>query len=87
LSKAVVRLETDRQENDRQIAVLYGSMSHMLIVLVYMEDIFERKDGIQRMLIQKLDDIADLIKEFGNFCDVYYKSRSIGTSHWLLTGD
>ncbi|GAB1518139.1 hypothetical protein RhiTH_001198 [Rhizoctonia solani] len=75
--KAVVRLETDRQENDRQIAVLYDSMAHMLIVLVYMEDIFERKDGIQHMLTQKLDDIASLIKEFGNFCDVYYKSRSI----------
>ncbi|KAF8748370.1 hypothetical protein RHS01_10914 [Rhizoctonia solani] len=75
--KAVVRLETDRQENDRQIAVLYDSMAHMLIVLVYMEDIFERKDGIQHMLTQKLDDIANLIKEFGNFCDVYYKSRSI----------
>ncbi|CAE6381754.1 unnamed protein product [Rhizoctonia solani] len=76
-SKAVVRLETDRQENDRQIAVLYDSMSHMLIALVYMEEIFERKDGIQHMLTQKLDEIADLIKEFGNFCDVYYKSRSI----------
>ncbi|CAE6507501.1 unnamed protein product [Rhizoctonia solani] len=75
--QAVVKLEIDRQENDKQIAVLYDSMSHMLIILAYMEEIFERKDGIQHLLKQKLDDIANLIKEFGNFCDVYYKHRSI----------
>ncbi|KAJ1306952.1 hypothetical protein OPQ81_007932 [Rhizoctonia solani] len=75
--QAVVKLETDRQENDKQIAVLYDSMSNMLIILVYMEEMFERKDGIQNLLKQKLDDIANLIKDFGNFCDVYYKHRSI----------
>lgn len=78
LDQAVVKLEIDRQENDKQIAVLYDSMSHMLIILAYMEEIFERKDGIQHLLKQKLDEIANLIKEFGNFCDVYYKHRSIG---------
>ncbi|KAH7335133.1 hypothetical protein B0J17DRAFT_719692 [Rhizoctonia solani] len=75
--QAVVKLEIDRQENDKQIAVLYDSLSNMLIILAYMEEIFERKDGIQNLLKQKLDDIANLIKEFGNFCDVYYKHRSI----------
>ncbi|KAG8730980.1 hypothetical protein FRC11_005410, partial [Ceratobasidium sp. 423] len=75
--QAVVKLEIDRQENDKQIAVLYDSMSNMLILLAYMEETFERKDGIQNLLKQKLDSIATLIKEFGNFCDVYYKHRSI----------
>jgi hypothetical protein len=68
----------DRQENDRQIAVLYDSMSSMLIVLAYMDEVFQQKDGLQDLLNKKLGEIADLINEFGNFCDVYYKHRSIG---------
>ncbi|KAG9086170.1 hypothetical protein FS749_003862 [Ceratobasidium sp. UAMH 11750] len=67
----------DRQENDRQIAVLYNSMSNMLIDLAYLDDLFARKDGIHQLLDKKLEEIVGLINEFGNFCDVYYKHRSV----------
>lgn len=76
--KAIVKLEMDRQDNDKQIAVLYGSMSNMLMVLAYLDDVFQREDGLQNSLNKKLGEIVDLVNEFGNFCDVYYKHRSIG---------
>ncbi|QRV74222.1 ATP-dependent RNA helicase dbp9 [Ceratobasidium sp. AG-Ba] len=75
--KAILKLEMDRQENDRQIAVLFKSMSDMLIVLAYLDDVFARKDSLQELLDMKLEEIVKLINEFGNFCDVYYKHRSI----------
>ncbi|KAG9093131.1 hypothetical protein FRC06_011654 [Ceratobasidium sp. 370] len=75
--KAIIKLEMDRQENDRQIAVLYNSMSNMLIVLAYLDDLFTRKDGLHQLLDKKLEEIVNLINEFGNFCDVYYKHRSV----------
>lgn len=75
--KAIVKLEMDRQDNDKQIAVLYGSMSNMLMVLAYLDDVFQREDGLQNSLNKKLGEIVDLVNEFGNFCDVYYKHRSI----------
>jgi hypothetical protein len=68
----------DRQENDKQVAVLYNSMSNMLIVLAYMDDIFMRKDGLHELLDKKLEEMVNLINDFGNFCDVYYKHRSVG---------
>ncbi|KAG8737625.1 hypothetical protein FRC10_008027 [Ceratobasidium sp. 414] len=75
--QAIIKLEMDRQENDRQIAVLYNSMSNMLIVLAYLDDLFTRKDGLHHLLDKKLEEIVSLINEFGNFCDVYYKHRSV----------
>ncbi|KAF8603841.1 hypothetical protein BDV93DRAFT_522997 [Ceratobasidium sp. AG-I] len=90
--KAIIRLEMDRQENDRQIALLYNAMSNMLIVLAYTDEIFARRDNLHALMDQKLSEIVGLINEFGNFCDVYYKHRSIvrflrsGKYKEMLTG-
>lgn len=81
--QAVIKLELDRQENDRQIALLYNSMSNMLVVLAYTDEIFARQDDLHTLMDKKLGEIVALINEFGNFCDVYYKHRSIGESDSL----
>lgn len=76
--QALLRLELDRRDNDKQIAVLYLSMSNMLVVLAKMDAVFTKEDDLTELLDQKLDEIVKLLNEFGNFCDVYYKNRSVG---------
>lgn len=76
----MLRLELDRRDNDKQIAVLYLSMSTMLVVLAKLDAVFSMEDSLTELLDQKLDEIIQLLNEFGNFCDVYYKNRTVGKS-------
>lgn len=78
--QALLRLELDRRDNDKQIAVLYLSMSTMLVVLAKLDTVFTKEDDLTELLDQKLDEIVKILNEFGNFCDVYYKNRSVGKS-------
>jgi hypothetical protein len=72
-----LKLELDRQDNDKRIAALYHSMSTMLVVLARLDSVFA--DGeLSDVLDQKLDEIVVIMNEFGNFCDVYYKHRTVG---------
>ncbi|KAF8603840.1 hypothetical protein BDV93DRAFT_544465 [Ceratobasidium sp. AG-I] len=77
LFRALLRLELDRRDNDKQIAVLYLSMSTMLVVLAKLDAVFAKEDDLTELLDQKLDEIVKLLNEFGNFCDVYYKNRTV----------
>ncbi|KAB5594800.1 hypothetical protein CTheo_1779 [Ceratobasidium theobromae] len=76
LFKALLRLELDRQDNDKRIAVLYHSMSSMLIVLAKLDDAFAESE-LSEELDQKLDEIVKTMNGFGNFCDVFYKHRTV----------
>ncbi|KAF8715605.1 hypothetical protein RHS02_10002, partial [Rhizoctonia solani] len=75
--KSLLKLELDRQDNDKRIAVLYHSMSTMLIVLAKLDNVFDEQGDLAEILNRKLDDIVGLLNEFGNFCDVYYKHRTV----------
>ncbi|KAF9264863.1 hypothetical protein L218DRAFT_943538 [Marasmius fiardii PR-910] len=75
--KIIVQLELDRQDNDRRIAVLYFQMTDLLFVLSYLNPVFEEEDQVQDKLRLELDKIKEIIDQFGNFCDVYYKHKSI----------
>ncbi|KAG8696996.1 hypothetical protein FRC09_008129 [Ceratobasidium sp. 395] len=77
LFRALLRLELDRQDNDKQIATLYHSMTSMLAVLAKLDVVFLKESDLTEMLDQKLDEIVKLLNEFGNFCDVYYKHRAV----------
>ncbi|QRV74221.1 hypothetical protein RhiJN_02235 [Ceratobasidium sp. AG-Ba] len=76
--KALLKLELDRQDNDKQIATLYHSMTSMLVVLAKLDDVFLSECELNELLDEKLDEIVKLLNEFGNFCDVYYKHRPVG---------
>ncbi|CAE6534803.1 unnamed protein product [Rhizoctonia solani] len=75
--RGLLKLELDRQDNDKKIAVLYHSMSTMLIVLAKLDNVFEEEGDLSDVLNRKLDDIVALLNDFGNFCDVYYKHRAV----------
>lgn len=77
LFKGLLRLELDRQENDKHIATLYHSMSSMLVVLAKLDDVFTEESDLAELLDHKLDEIVNILNEFGNFCDVYYKHRTV----------
>ncbi|KAG9078847.1 hypothetical protein FS749_009094 [Ceratobasidium sp. UAMH 11750] len=77
LFRALLRLELDRQDNDKQIAALYHSMASMLLVLAKLDSVFLGESELTEILDQKLDEIVKLLNEFGNFCDVYYKHRAV----------
>ena len=55
-------------------------MSTMLVVLAKLDAVFANEDDLTELLDQKLDEIVKLLNEFGNFCDVYYKNRTVGKS-------
>jgi hypothetical protein len=73
-----LKLELDRQDNDKRIATLYLSMSAMLVILAKLDSVFNEEGDLSDLLDRKLDDIVNLLNDFGNFCDVYYKHRTVG---------
>ncbi|CAE6428185.1 unnamed protein product [Rhizoctonia solani] len=75
--RGLLKLELDRQDNDKKIAVLYHSMTTMLVVLAKLDSVFNKEGDLADVLNQKLDDIVSLLNDFGNFCDVYYKHRAV----------
>ncbi|CAE6507512.1 unnamed protein product [Rhizoctonia solani] len=75
--RGLLKLELDRQDNDKKIAVLYHSMTTMLVVLAKLDSVFHEEGELADALNQKLDDIVSLLNDFGNFCDVYYKHRTV----------
>ncbi|CAE6469640.1 unnamed protein product [Rhizoctonia solani] len=75
--RGLLKLELDRQDNDKKIAVLYHSMATMLVVLAKLDNVFDNEGELADVLDRKLDDIVTLLNDFGNFCDVYYKHRTV----------
>lgn len=49
----------------------------MLIVLAKLDDAFAESE-LSEELDQKLDEIVKTMNGFGNFCDVFYKHRTVG---------
>jgi hypothetical protein len=85
-----MKLETDRQDNERQVAALCYSMAMMLMGLADLDETF-KMEGKQKWNFQTfLDKAIDLIRGFGNFCDVYYRNISGGLKslckHILILG-
>ncbi|KAF7355150.1 hypothetical protein MSAN_01430700 [Mycena sanguinolenta] len=74
---ALIKLEADRRENDKSIAVLHLTMTNLLFELSYLQPSFEAANKIKPMLHQFLENVCKTMHQFGNFCDVYYKQRSI----------
>ncbi|KAJ6539161.1 hypothetical protein B0H19DRAFT_345377 [Mycena capillaripes] len=74
---ALIKLEVDRRENDRSIAVLHLAMTNLLFILSCLEPTFATPDKMQTMLQKYLEDVCRTMNAFGNFCDVYYKHGSI----------
>ncbi|KAJ7368104.1 hypothetical protein DFH08DRAFT_947060 [Mycena albidolilacea] len=74
---ALIKLETDRRDNDKSIAVLHLAMTNLLFVLSYLQPTFDTADRIKSMLQSFLDGVCRTMNQFGNFCDVYYKQRGI----------
>ncbi|KAK7061560.1 hypothetical protein R3P38DRAFT_3383739 [Favolaschia claudopus] len=74
---ALIKLEVDRRENDKNIAVLHLAMTNLLFVLSYLEPTFDTADKIKSVLQEFLQNVCKTMNQFGNFCDVYYKQRSL----------
>ncbi|KAL1940585.1 hypothetical protein VTO73DRAFT_8020 [Trametes versicolor] len=81
--KAVYALETTRQENDRRVMTLYVEMKDMMMVMVQLKGVENRKhvglDGL--VLKDRLEELAEKtaqnIKDCANFCDTFLKKRLI----------
>ncbi|KAK0199961.1 hypothetical protein DFS33DRAFT_1278372 [Desarmillaria ectypa] len=77
--KVIVQLHLDRQDNDKHIAALYFSMVlRYASRLVLSGQVFDDDDGLKDHLENHLEEICSNINAFGNFCDVYYKHKSVG---------
>ncbi|KAJ7283805.1 hypothetical protein C8J57DRAFT_1293627 [Mycena rebaudengoi] len=73
----LIKLEVDRRENDKSIAVIHLTMTNLLFLLSYLEPVFDTADKI-RMILQKfLEEVCKTMNQFGNFADAYYKQRGL----------
>ncbi|KAJ6599257.1 hypothetical protein DFH09DRAFT_1303774 [Mycena vulgaris] len=73
----LIKLEVDRRENDKSIAVLHLAMTNLLFILSYLEPTFDTADKIKTMLQKFLEEVCKTMNHFGNFCDAYYKQRGM----------
>ncbi|KAJ7499104.1 hypothetical protein FB451DRAFT_1428120 [Mycena latifolia] len=73
----LIKLEVDRRENDKSIAVLHLAMTNLLFILSYLEPTFDTADKIKTMLQKFLEEVCKTMNQFGNFCDAYYKQRGM----------
>ncbi|GJE90655.1 hypothetical protein PsYK624_067990 [Phanerochaete sordida] len=77
VAKAVIDMELKRRENDKQIALVYYTMTSTLSLLGEIDDIFRDGERLQQTLVGKLGEVCEVIKDFGNFCEVYYQQKVI----------
>ncbi|KAJ7117415.1 hypothetical protein C8R43DRAFT_107837 [Mycena crocata] len=73
----LIKLEVDRRENDKSIAVLHLAMTNLLFILSYLEPTFDTTDKIKTILQKYLEEVCKTMNQFGNFCDTYYKQRGM----------
>ncbi|KAJ7086700.1 hypothetical protein C8R44DRAFT_893496 [Mycena epipterygia] len=73
----LIKLEVDRRDNDKSIAVLHLAMTNLLFILSYLEPTFDTADKIKTMLQKFLEEVCKTMNQFGNFCDAYYKQRGM----------
>ncbi|KIJ51437.1 hypothetical protein M422DRAFT_244605 [Sphaerobolus stellatus SS14] len=75
--RGVIQLELDRHENDKQIAVVFFTMSSLLFRLSKLDPIFANESAaLHSSLDDHLKDMCASIKDFGNFCDIYPRQKS-----------
>ncbi|GJE90632.1 hypothetical protein PsYK624_067760 [Phanerochaete sordida] len=67
--KVVIDFELTRRSNDKQIAVIYFTMSSLLLLLSDLDAVFDDDNKLKTCL----DAMCKTINSFGNFCEVYYR--------------
>ncbi|GJE90642.1 hypothetical protein PsYK624_067860 [Phanerochaete sordida] len=77
VAKVVIDMELKRRENDKQVALVYYTMTSTLSLLGEIDDIFRDGERLQQTLVGKLGEVCEVIKNFGNFCEVYYQQKVI----------
>ncbi|EKM50987.1 uncharacterized protein PHACADRAFT_151415 [Phanerochaete carnosa HHB-10118-sp] len=67
--KIVIDLELTRRSNDKQIAIVYFTMSSLLLLLSDLDPVVDGDKHLETCL----NAICQTINSFGNFCRVYYR--------------
>ncbi|PSS37523.1 hypothetical protein PHLCEN_2v637 [Hermanssonia centrifuga] len=62
--KGVIQLELARHENDKQIAVVYFTMSSLLFLLGDLDPLFGDEQELHQRLHIRLDAVGDTVKDF-----------------------
>lgn len=75
VAKVVIQMELQRHDNDKQVAVVYLTMSSLLFLLSDLDPIFGDDEHLHSQLQKRLEDIGLTVTDFGNFCEVYYRQK------------
>ncbi|KAJ7264540.1 hypothetical protein B0H12DRAFT_1102177 [Mycena haematopus] len=89
----IIKHELERHENDKNILVVYHTMTVFWFTLCDLQTIFRaNKDQIKTSLDNFFQDVGKTMQDFGNFRDVYYRhghfARTLRSSEYRtkLTG-
>ncbi|KAI0051584.1 hypothetical protein FA95DRAFT_1554409 [Auriscalpium vulgare] len=74
---ALVKLEVDRRDNDVRIGLVYLDMSTTLVTLGTLKPGFQTERTLAVPLGQIIDEICNLMKEFGQFSEAFYDAKSL----------
>ncbi|KAJ6492147.1 hypothetical protein C8R45DRAFT_192072 [Mycena sanguinolenta] len=70
----IIKHELERHDNDKNILVVYHTMTVFWFTLCDLKAIFHaNKDQIKTSLDNFFEDVGKTMKDFGNFRDVYYR--------------
>ncbi|KAJ7277107.1 hypothetical protein C8J57DRAFT_1308571 [Mycena rebaudengoi] len=69
----IIRHELDKRENDKNILVVYHTMSIFWFTLCDLQVIFKAADQIKASLDTFFEAVGKTMQDFGNFRDVYYR--------------
>lgn len=61
----LVQLELDRLDNDKHIALLFYTMSDLMLSLNYLDPVFTSRDDLHDALDARLKRIVQSMKDFG----------------------
>ncbi|KAJ7609459.1 hypothetical protein FB45DRAFT_805383 [Roridomyces roridus] len=88
----IVKHELERMENEKNILVVYHTMTTFWFTLCDLQTIFRAAAGIKRSLDTFFEEVKKTMEDFGNFSEVYYKhghfARTLRSSQYRnkLTG-
>ncbi|KAJ7692863.1 hypothetical protein B0H17DRAFT_512489 [Mycena rosella] len=69
----IVKHELDRHENDKNIVIVYHTMSVFLFTLCDLQTIFRAAECIDSSLKTFFEEVGKTMQDFGNFRQVYYR--------------
>ncbi|KAH9991978.1 hypothetical protein BJV74DRAFT_407332 [Russula compacta] len=73
----LVQLEVDRRDNDVRIALLFLDLATALANLGALNPGFQTVTTLTRPLENLLQRFTGLMKEFGQFCEVFYEAKAL----------